>query len=130
MPFIDMYTFVADQTPNSPTPPTLHPSTMLLAYQLGNIYLLAMFIGVAVLYTTSEPKVIRNYMIALALGDVGHVFLTCWAIGWAATVDVKGWNTMTWGNVGATTFLLVNRIAYVLGLFGYAKAPKDGKKTL
>src|SRR5436190_1716745 len=63
MVFIDTRTFVADQTPNYPAPPTLQLSTTLLAYQLGNIYLLLGLLGVGLLYTTAEPKVIRNYLL-------------------------------------------------------------------
>jgi hypothetical protein len=35
----------------------------VVAYQLGNIYLLLAMVGVAVLYTTTEAKVVHNYVI-------------------------------------------------------------------
>lgn len=88
-------------------------------------------VGVGVLYSTSEPKVVRNYLVACAIADVGHVYVTYLAMGWDAFVDVQAWNALTWGNIGATAFLLVNRIAYFMGVFGYVKAeaPKKGAKT-
>ena len=48
----------------------------MVALQLGNIYLLLAMVGIAVLYTTTEAKVVRNYVIALWLADIGHVAVT------------------------------------------------------
>lgn len=39
-------------------------------------------------------------------------------MGWDAFMDVGRWNVLTWGNVGITGFLFLNRIAYFLGVFG------------
>ena len=33
-------------------------------------------IGVGVLYTTREAKVVRNYLLACAIADVGHLYAT------------------------------------------------------
>lgn len=72
---------------------------------------------------------LRNYLIALAIADIGHVYATYIAMGWDAFVDVGAWNALTWGNIGATGFLFVNRVLYFMGVFGQAKAPKiAGKK--
>ncbi|KAI5922321.1 hypothetical protein F4810DRAFT_674377 [Camillea tinctor] len=90
----------------------------LVALQLGNAYGLLFMVGVAVLYSTSELKVVRNYLIALWIADIGHVGLTCWLLGYGRTLDVGSWNAMTWGNIGATTFLCLTRTAYLLGFFG------------
>ncbi|KAJ5153249.1 uncharacterized protein N7482_009727 [Penicillium canariense] len=122
-PLYDLQGFIAGQTPQA-EPPTAHPSSLALAYQLGNLYSLLFLIGVAVLHTTTEPKVLRNYLIALAIADVGHVYATYLGMGWNAFVDVGAWNALTWGNIGATAFLFFNRVAYLLGIFGTAKAPK------
>lgn len=59
-------------------------------------------IGLAVLYTTTEPKVVRNYIIALWIADFSHVGVTAYLMGYDAFVDVKSWNYMAWGNIGAT----------------------------
>lgn len=39
-------------------------------------------------------------------------------------MDVGGWNVLTWGNVGITGFLFLNRIAYFLGVFGGGEVAK------
>ncbi|KAJ5114760.1 hypothetical protein NUU61_000519 [Penicillium alfredii] len=122
-PLYDLTGFITDQTPAS-SPPTPHPSSAALAYQLGNLYFLLFMVGVAVCHTTSEPRVLRNYLVALAIADVGHVYATYSAMGWNAFVDVGAWNALTWGNIGATGFLFVNRVAYFLGVFGEARAFK------
>jgi hypothetical protein len=49
-------------------------------------------------------------------------------MGWAAFVNVGAWNPLTWGNIGATAFLFINRLAYFVGIFGDAKAPKVAGK--
>ncbi|KAJ5116226.1 hypothetical protein N7456_000574 [Penicillium angulare] len=127
-PIVDLDGFINGQTPHVSAPTTQHPSSVALAYQLGNLYHLLFLVGVAVLHTTTEPKVIRNYLIGLAIADVGHVYATYIAMGWESFVDVGGWNALTWGNIGATGFLFANRILYFLGLFGKAQAPKVAAK--
>ncbi len=66
------------------------------------MYLLMAMVGVAVLQTTTEPKVVKNYVIALWLADIGHVAITCWLMDYERLVDVSNWNAMAWGNIGAT----------------------------
>ncbi|KAI2610462.1 hypothetical protein GGR54DRAFT_377276 [Hypoxylon sp. NC1633] len=90
----------------------------LVAHQLGNTYGLLFLLGVAILYTTTELKVVRNYLVALWMADITHVGLTCWALGYERTLDVASWTAVTWGNVGFTVFLCLTRTAYLLGLFG------------
>lgn len=90
----------------------------LVALQLGNTYGLVFLIASAVLYTTSEIKVVRNYLVACWLADISHVYVCYHVLGWDRFVDVAAWNSMTWGNVGATTMLFLTRTAYLLGLFG------------
>ncbi|CAL5866454.1 uncharacterized protein PFLUO_LOCUS662 [Penicillium psychrofluorescens] len=129
-PLHDLEGFIAGQTPKAATAPIFHPSSMALAYQLGNLYSLLFLVGVAVMYSTNEPRVLRNYAVALAIADIGHVYATYLAMGWEAFVDVTAWNALTWGNIGVTGFLFVNRIAYLCGLFGPTRAPKAaGKKA-
>ncbi|OJD17534.1 hypothetical protein AJ78_02403 [Emergomyces pasteurianus Ep9510] len=123
------YKFVAGQTPNSLTPAELPLSTQAISYQLGNVFLLLMMAGVGVLYSTSEPKVVRNYLIALAVGDIGHIFVMYWLVEFDDLINVMQWNDMMWGNIGFTGILFVNRVAYLLGAFGPAKSPNDRKKT-
>ncbi|KAF8848789.1 hypothetical protein BDZ45DRAFT_709106 [Acephala macrosclerotiorum] len=116
-PFVSPEWFVAEQIPGHPAQP-ITAQTAMVAYQLGNIYLLLAMVGIAVLYTTTEPKVVRNYVIALWIADIGHVAVTCWVMDYEKLVNVAGWNPLTWGNIGATLGLFSVRTAYLFGLFG------------
>lgn len=44
-------------------------------------------------------------MIALLLGDIGHLALTFYILEYERFVDVSRWNHMAWGNIGATVRL-------------------------
>ena len=76
-PMLDTTGFV-----NSQLPPTLgttiSPTSTdrILALQLGNVYGLLAMIGVGVLYATTEAKVVRNFLFACAIADVGHLYVT------------------------------------------------------
>ena len=86
-------------------------------------------IGVGVLYATSEAIVIRNYLFACALGDVGHLWATYRVIG-ENFVDIGNWNGMAWGNIGVTAFLLIVRLMYFAGAFGKDRVVKSVRKVL
>ncbi|KAI1392580.1 uncharacterized protein F4822DRAFT_425782 [Hypoxylon trugodes] len=100
----------------------------LIALQLGNAYFLLFLLGVAVLYTTTELKVVRNYLVALWIADISHVGVTVWLLGYDRTLDVGSWNAVTWGNVGFTSFLWLSRTLYFLGLFGQDRKAVAGSK--
>ena len=34
-------------------------------------------VGIGVLYSTTEAKVVRNFLLACAIADVGHLYVTC-----------------------------------------------------
>lgn len=57
-------------------------------------------------------------MIACAIADVGHLWVTYVVLGYTNFVDVKGWNSLAWGNIGFTFFLFVTRIGYLSGFLG------------
>ncbi len=59
-------------------------------------------VGIAVLYSTTEANVVRNYIIALWVADIGHVAVTCYIMEYRTIIDITNWNAMTWGNIGAT----------------------------
>lgn len=67
---------------NSQLPPasvstiSLTATDRILALQLGNVYGLLAMIGVGVLYATTEAKVVRNFLLACAIADVGHLYVT------------------------------------------------------
>lgn len=100
-PFIDPAYFVNEQIPASKAHP-LTPNAHVVALQLGNVYFLLFMLGVGVLYSTTEPKVVRNYIIALWLADFSHMGVTGYFMGLDALLDFRSWNAMTWGNIGAT----------------------------
>ena len=87
-------------------------------------------IGVGVLYSTSEFVVVRNYLLACAIGDVGHLLATYHVIGHANFVSVHHWNKVAWGNIGVTAFLLLVRLLYFTGFFGNDKAVRRPRKAL
>jgi hypothetical protein len=130
-PVFDLESFIYGQTPAAPPPETdFHESTLALAYQIGNLYFLLMMIGTAVLYSTSERTVIRNYMIALAIADLGHVYAVYLTMGADSFYDVTTWSAISWGNIGATLFLFVNRIMLFLGWFGEIKDGWENRKKV
>lgn len=93
--------FIAEQVPQK-LPQVFSESSVVVAWQLGNLYLLMAFIGLGVLNTTSEVKVVRSYLIALGLGDIGHVAFTCYGLGMARMMSPADWNAIAWGNIVAT----------------------------
>lgn len=106
-PFISPEWFVAEQITGSPLQ-DITSNAKVVAYQLGNIYLLLAMVGIAVLSSTTEPKVVRNYLIALAIADVGHVGITCYMLEYERAIDIANWNPITWGNIGATVYILTS----------------------
>ncbi|KAF7559500.1 hypothetical protein G7046_g4672 [Stylonectria norvegica] len=93
--------FIAEQVPQA-APIVVTENSLVVAWQLGNLYLLLAFIGLAVLWTSSELKVVRAYLFALWLGDIGHVAFSCYGLGWDRVMDPAEWNAMAWGNVAMT----------------------------
>ncbi|KAF2104755.1 hypothetical protein NA57DRAFT_70962 [Rhizodiscina lignyota] len=119
--------FVSNQLPSSalphpslaePSAYPLRPHETILAMQVSNCYLLLGLLGIFILNTTTELKVVRAYLWALWLGDIGHVGVTMWCMGWEAVRDVGNWNAVVWGNIAATVVLFSIRTAYFAGLFG------------
>ena len=105
-------------------------TSQVLALQLGNCYGLVGLISLGVLYYTNEATVVRNYLLACAIGDVGHLASTYWVIGHSNFVGFRGWNATAWGNIGFTAFLLVTRILYLAGGFGKDRVTHSARKRL
>ena len=101
----------------------------MLAFQLGNLYGLLGLLGVLIFSLTSEPKVIKGWIFACLVGDVGHVVPTVLLMGWDRARDVASWNAMAWGNIGITVVLFTVRAMYLLGAFGaHSSTVAAGKK--
>lgn len=128
-PIFHVSSFAASQVP-SIVPAPLTSTSHILALQLGNCYGLIALIAIGVLYSTNEAKVVRNYLVACAIADVGHLWVTYLVLGYADFVDVKGWNSLAWGNIGFTFFLFLTRIGYLLGFLGKDKAVTSVKKMV
>ncbi|MCJ1435708.1 hypothetical protein MMC27_005083 [Xylographa pallens] len=127
--YFDTVGFIADQIPSSPLLNALpsSPSAQVVALQLGNTYMLLALLGLFILNTTTDVRVVKVYIIALAIADIGHVVPTMWMLGWERSIAVQSWNKMAWGNIGATVFLFVTRVAYLVGLFGKDRVTRKGK---
>lgn len=80
--------------------------------------MLLALLGVFILNTTTEARVVHAYIWALLIADIGHVVATYTVMGNTAFVDIYNWNAMTWGNVGATVALFTCRSLYMLGILG------------
>jgi hypothetical protein len=59
-------------------------------------------VSIAVLYTTKERAVVKNYVIALWVVDITHIIITAYGVGVEKSLDIPRWNAMTWGNLGVT----------------------------
>ena len=121
-PLIDPAGFVTSQLGHIPAHP-LYETERVLSLQLGNLYFLLAMMSIAILNTTTEPRVVHGYIIVLAIADIGHVVATYAIMGNEAFLDVGNWNAMTWGNVAATVLLFITRSSYLLGLFGPDRVP-------
>ncbi|KAJ4264019.1 hypothetical protein NW762_006058 [Fusarium torreyae] len=121
---IDPAWFIGEQAPQKDGIEA-SDNSIIVTWQLGNLYLLLAFIGVAVLSTTTEVKVVKAYLIALLLGDIGHVGFSSYGLGWERSMSPIKWNAMAWGNIAMTLFLLFTRTAYLTGIFG----PDHGKRV-
>ncbi|KAL6857993.1 hypothetical protein ACO1O0_005439 [Amphichorda felina] len=118
---IDPAWFISEQVPQT-EPVRVNENSIVVAWQLGNLYLLMAFMGLAILHTTSEAKVVKGYLFALWLGDIGHVGFSTYALGLEKLMKPLEWNAVTSGNIGFTIFLFMMRSAYFLGLFGQDRA--------
>ncbi|KAK4453512.1 hypothetical protein QBC34DRAFT_208741 [Podospora aff. communis PSN243] len=122
--------FISQQI-DSPVPVSSTAQAELVAQQLGNCYFLAFLLGVAVLYSTTEIRVVRSYLFALWIADISHIAITMFGLGYGATMAPGSWNSMAWGNIGVTGFLFLTRSAYFIGVFGSDKPQlrSNGKKS-
>lgn len=68
--------FLLEQIPSVPEQmPAISPNVRACILQLANCYLLLSMCSTAVLRSTTEKCVVRRFLFALLLGDIGHVFV-------------------------------------------------------
>ena len=84
---------------------------------MGNVLLLLAAMALICCFTTNSG-ISKRYLIAVAFADFGHIYAAHAALGDEYFWDLNKWNDMTWGNVGVSVFLNVNRWLTVLGVFG------------
>jgi hypothetical protein len=101
--------FVAEQIVMSP-PETLSPNSIVVTLQLGNLYLLLAMVGISIMYTSTEPRVVQNYIWALLIADIGHLYVTYYILEYERFVDIANWNAMAYGNILTTVRFLENEI--------------------
>ncbi|OCK85778.1 hypothetical protein K432DRAFT_377289 [Lepidopterella palustris CBS 459.81] len=119
--------FATTQVPDDGT--ILTPSIACLSYTIGNIFLLLLLVAVLCLFISREARVARFYLLFVALGDLGHIYSSYRAMGPRKFWDFGNYNDIMWGNIGASAFLCVNRVATLMGVFGAVGSVKGGKKV-
>ena len=72
---------------------------------------------------------VRNYLLACAIADVGHMWATYAVMGQKDFLDITNWNAMAWGNIGVTVGLLITRVLYLAGILGEDKIVESTKQA-
>jgi len=108
------------------------PQALGLTLQMGNVLLLLGALAVVCTWTT-DTRVIKGYLVAVAFADYGHIYAAYRGIEAAsagAFWEWQRWNDLTWGNVGASAVLNLLRWATVAGVFGKVARPRSSRKAL
>lgn len=84
---------------------------------LANIYLLLAALAIICCFSPSATTT-KWYLIAVALGDYGHIYASYRGLPPHVFWDVGQWNQVVWGNIGASVVLNVVRWLTILGAFG------------
>jgi len=103
------------------------PQALSLTLQLGNVLLLLAAIAVLCCWTR-HPEIAREYLIIVALADIGHIYAAYKGLGPEVFWDLTQWNDMAYGNIGVSAFLHINRWLTVAGLFGKLTPYTDASK--
>lgn len=115
--FTDPYRFFSTQAPAHITHADYSPQAEALTLQFANILFLLAAMAVICCWTTNT-SVTRAYLISVVVADLGHIYGTYRGVGAEYFFDVAQWNDMTWGNIGGSLFLHINRLATLAGIFG------------
>lgn len=107
--------YIASLQSSKPSQAESPPYETIVAFQLGNLFLLLAVIGLYVLHSTSDPGVATAYLSALWWGDLGHIGVTAWCIGWSEMSRWSKWNWVTWANIGFPVCLFIARNLYFYG---------------
>ncbi|KAM0271397.1 hypothetical protein ACHAQH_009119 [Verticillium albo-atrum] len=107
--------FALSQTP-SPISHSFLPSEKILTYQLGNLFFLLAVISLSVLNATSDRAVVGAYLSALCWGDLGHIGVTAWCMGWQRFRSVGEWTPVNWACLLVPAVMYILRNMYLLGM--------------
>ena len=118
--------YYQDQHPNG-LPTVLTPQALSLTLQMGNVLLLLAFMALICSWT-HHPDIAKKYLFAVALADFGHIYAAYCGLGQDYFWNPSTWNDMTWGNIGVSVFLNVNRWLTLLGIFGTVGGRKAGAR--
>lgn len=110
--------FVASQLPIVTPSDPVAPSAIILAYTVGNVYLILAGFGILCTVLTRDPNVTKYYLLVLMCGDVGHLIANYAGMGSGIFWNWREWTDAMWGNIPVTVILFANRLATVLGVFG------------
>jgi hypothetical protein len=124
------FQYYADQAPQALLSNHVFTTQSLsLTLQLGNVFLLLAGMA-AICCFTNHAEIARRYLIAVAVGDLGHIYSVYVALGPEVFWDLNKWNQMVASNVGVSVFLHLNRLLTVAGLFGkLGSSASVAKKT-
>lgn len=125
--FKDPQDYTYQQYPSA-LPQSLSFGSLIITYQLGNVF--GLLAGLAVVCCfLGDAAVVRGYLIVVAIADVGHIYSSYLGMGEKYFFDLNLWNQMAFANIGVSAFLCLNRLATVLGLFGRIRRKTNTKQT-
>jgi hypothetical protein len=113
----DPQNFANAQVPGTPPSTPISVSSTITIWQTGNLYLILGSLAIlCCLY--SNPQVARGYLCVVACGDMSHIYTVYAGLGSDVFFNVAKWNDSVWVHVGITSFLFMNRVAALAGVFG------------
>jgi hypothetical protein len=93
---------VTTQTPSPASlsakiaPVTVHDGALILAYTTGNIYILLALLAVVCTAVTREGRVAKAYLLAVAIGDLGHIYASWRVLGKDTMLNFGGVSGSRW----------------------------------
>ncbi|KAF2644775.1 hypothetical protein P280DRAFT_546200 [Massarina eburnea CBS 473.64] len=110
--------FVSRQYPTATSLVPESNGAIILAYTLANIFVLLAFLAIVCTAISRDSRVTKYYLLFVAVADLGHICASHAVMGKEMLLDFNVYNDVMWGNIGASAFLHVNRLATLLGVFG------------
>lgn len=125
----------------------IHPAVHVSLFQLRHMYLLAALVEATVaffIYSRLTPigggmrkeRMRRTLMLQegackallmpFAIGDVGAIAVTLYALGWKSTRNVQEWNVGVWSVIGLGMSLALPRWAWFAGLGRWCSSSSVG----